>query len=73
MAESWGKAVRRRADWVPLPTPGGEVVSLSVFVLWRGLGGRRMKEEEEGGRTWGADEDDAGCFGELHCGMLFNE
>lgn len=21
MAESWGKAVRRRVDWVPLPTP----------------------------------------------------
>ena len=33
MAESWGKAVRRRADWVPLPTPGRGEVSW-VFVVW---------------------------------------
>lgn len=71
MAESWGKAVRRRVDWVPLPTPrdGGLVGCLT----WFGMGGRgRGGGEGEGRRTWGADKDDAGCFGELHWGWLMD-
>lgn len=37
--------------------------------LWQG---GRTRERGMKARTWGADEDDAGCFGELHWGCLID-
>lgn len=41
-------------------------------MVWEGGRGGRRGGGGGGRRTWGADEDDAGCFGELHWGWLMD-